>query len=77
MWRSILKVPGNGTELGLRGAGKTCKLCSWPGFVNLKIQNRELQFARNVGANRSCQDKFYKWRSPDKLAEFPCQGEVI
>ena len=70
MWRSTLKVPVDGTEQGLRGAGKTCKLCSWAGFVNLKIQNRELQFARCVGANRLCQDKFYRWCSPDKNAEF-------
>jgi len=71
MWRSIFKVPVNGTEQGLRREGKTCKLCSWAGFVNLEIQNRELQFARSVGANRSYQDNFYRWYSPDKYADFP------
>jgi len=76
MWRSIFKVPINGTELGLRRAGKTCKLCSWAGFVNLKIQNRELQFARSDGVNRSCHDNFYRWRSPDKYAEITCQDKL-
>jgi hypothetical protein len=76
MWHSIFKVPINGTELGLRRAGKTCKLCSWAGFVNFKIQNRELQFARSGGANRSCQDKFYRWRSPDKYAEITCHDKL-
>jgi hypothetical protein len=77
MWRSIFLVPINGTELGLRRAGKTCKLCSWAGFVNLNIQNRELQFARSDGANRSCQGKFDRWRSPDKHVEFSCLLEII
>jgi len=67
MWRSIFKITINGTELGLRRAGKTCKLCPWAGFVNLKIQNRELQFARNVGTNRSCQDKVSRWESPGNI----------
>lgn len=43
----------------------------------LKMQNRELQFARSDGANRSCQDKFYRWRSPDKCVEFTCQGKIL
>ena len=60
MCRCIFLVPINRIELGLRRAGKTCKLCSWAGFVNLKIQNRELQFASRVGANRSCQGEFYR-----------------
>ena len=76
MWRSILRVSVKGTELGLWKAGITCKLCSWAGFVNLKIQNRELQFARNVGANRSCHDKFDRWRSPVKHVEFYCQDKL-
>jgi hypothetical protein len=76
MWRSICKVPVNGSELGLRRAGKTCKLCSWAGFVNFKIQNRELQFARSDGANRSFQDNFYRWRSPDKHAEITCHDKL-
>ncbi len=76
MLRSIFEVPVNGTELGLRRVGKTCKLCSWTGFVNLTIQNRELQFARSVGENRSCQDNFYKWYGPDKCAEFLCHDKL-
>jgi hypothetical protein len=36
MWRSIFKVAINGTELGLRRVGKTCKLCSWAGFATFK-----------------------------------------
>ena len=47
MWRS-LKILVNGTDLGLQCAGKTCKLCSWTGFVNFykyKTVNCNLQGA--------------------------------
>jgi hypothetical protein len=42
-----------------------------------KKQNRELQFARSGGANRLCQDKFYRWLNPDKEAGFICNCEII
>ena len=44
-----VQSPGKLAGRRLGREGKTCKWCSWAGFVYFKKQNRELSFARSVG----------------------------
>jgi len=76
MWRSIL-ILVKGTKRGLRVEAKLANCAHGPVLQISKIQNRELQFAMSGGANRSCQDKFYRWLNPDKRAGFICHSKII
>lgn len=76
MWRSILS-PGKGHQTRFASGGKLANCAHGPVLQISKKQNRELQFARSGVANRSCQDKFYRWLNPDKGAGFICHCEII
>jgi len=66
-----------GTKGGLRVEAKLANYCHGLVLQISKKQNRELQFTRSGGANRSCQEKYSKWLNPDKGAGFIFHCEII
>jgi hypothetical protein len=63
---AFFKVPINGTIPGLRGQEKLTDDAHEPVLPISKKQNRELSYASERGASRTCQDKTGKWMNPGK-----------